>query len=142
MTTKAELKLHVEYVTKTPFPYVLLAGHFEHPKDGKRTIHVGVTLTGVGQRPLISGLLCEGTVKELRCEDGKQKSRLRPEKSWQARLSVDVATMKKLLASPRSATSENVLVTWNETPVSGDSGSHLPFFGVDPHVEIVGAKAC
>ena len=142
MTTKAVLQLHVEYVTKTPFPYVLLAGHFEHPKDGKRTIRVGVTLTGIGQRPLISGLLCEGTVKELCCEDGKQKTKLRPEKSWQARLSIDDATMKELLLSPRSATSENVLVTWNETPAPDDSGPHLPFFGVDPHVEVVGAKAC
>lgn len=142
MTTKAELKLHVEYVTKTPLPYVLLGGEFTHPEDGKRAIRVGVTLTGVGQRPFISGLLCEGTVKESHSENGKQKSKVRDEKSWQARLSIEAATMKELLKSPRSATSPSVTVTWKPVPPKA-CGSHLTFFGVDPHVEVrAGNDAC
>ncbi len=138
MPTNSKLKLEIEYATRTPRPYVLLKGVFQHaedPENKERQIHIGVTLTPSGKAPFISGVLCEGTVEE---RDGDPCSAI-CKKSWQARLCIERDTMKELLANPRSAAIDEVLVSWKsaDAPVCR---SHPTFFGVDPQVQVLRSK--
>ncbi len=132
--SKVQLDLEIEYATRTPIPYVLLKGVFQHtedPENRKWPIHIGVTLTPSGRAPYISGVLCEGMVEEREGDTCSNTCK----KSWQARLCVERDTMKELLANPRSGALGGVVLSWKPADPSV-CHSHPTFFGKDPQVQV------